>query len=473
MLQHKDIKITELQNLFDQNQFTPAFIYDLFKLMPIKKIAREFSFLKQKGYTFDYLFTLLMSLVLFGEESINSFVHGFFGKIIIAKKDSFYRFKNLETINWRHIVWKFSHNFRQVIAEKSELKTNYRCLIFDDTLIEKTGQSIEFISKVFDHVTGQYKLGFKLLAMIYYDGVSSIPLDFSLHREQKNKEKTQLKQKTYKIKRITSNPNKERAEEIDEKKTTQMLKMFKRAINNKIEIDYVLIDSWFTHLAIISEVIKENINLIGMYKIPKTKFEWQGKYFTSKELRYLLGKPKRCKGTKYFYLQAKVNLEGNPIQLFFSRQGKNGKWKLFLTTDISLSFKKMIEIYQIRWTIEVFFKECKQMLGLEKCQSRNFDAHIAHISMIFIQHILLTLKFRFEQYESKGALFRELENSMQNQKLHERLYGLLIAIIEVFGDSCGVDELELMEKILNDVVFLEKIKNIFTYQYNESSSQVG
>jgi hypothetical protein len=37
----------------------------------------------------------------------------------------------------------------------------------------------------------------------------------------------------------------------------------------------------------------------------------------------------------------------------------------------------MVEIYQTHWTIEVFFKESKQLLGFGKCQSNDFDAQIA------------------------------------------------------------------------------------------------
>jgi len=42
------------------------------------------------------------------------------------------------------------------------------------------------------------------------------------------------------------------------------------------------------------------------------------------------------------------------------------------------------------------FKEAKQLLGLGKCQSNDFDAQIADTTITMIQHLLLTLKYRFE-----------------------------------------------------------------------------
>ena len=139
-------------------------------------------------------------------------------------------------------------------------------------------------------------------------------------------------------------------------------------------------------------------HLIGMYKTPKTKFEYMGGSFTYSQIRNLLGKAKRCRKLGFYYNEAIVGFRGKQIKLFFSKQGKNGKWKVFITTNVSLSFIKMIEIYQIRWSIEVFFKEARQLLGMGNCQSNDFDAQIADTTITLIQHILLTLRYRFDHY---------------------------------------------------------------------------
>ena len=85
----------------------------------------------------------------------------------------------------------------------------------------------------------------------------------------------------------------------------------------------------------------------------------------------------------------------------------------------------MIEIYQIRWTVEVFFKEAKQLLGLGKCQSNDFDAQIADTTITMIKYILLTLKFRFEHYETKGALFNHVKEGIIQSRLDERAYEMI------------------------------------------------
>ncbi|MDR3252965.1 MAG: transposase [Tannerella sp.] len=91
--------------------------------------------------------------------------------------------------------------------------------------------------------------------------------------------------------------------------------------------------------------------------------------------------------------------EETPLTLFFTRQGKRGKWKVLLTTDTGLNFVQAVEKYQIRWSIEVFFKDAKQLLNLGGCQSGNFDAQIADTTVTMIAYILLAFRYRFDHYE--------------------------------------------------------------------------
>jgi hypothetical protein len=228
-------------------------------------------------------------------------------------------------------------------------------------------------------------------------------------------------------------------------KIESMVAMVKRALKKKLEVDYLLMDSWFTCWQIVSLVMKrKGLHLIGMYKGAKTLFEINGKKMTYSQIRNELGRPVRCRKLGYYYKQAVVQWNGKQIQLFFSKQGKNGKWKTFLTTDTSLSFITMVKIYQLRWSIEVFFKEGKQLLGLGRCQSNDFDAQIADTTMALIQHLIVTLKFRFDNYESKGAIFEQTRETAIRLSLGERLWGLfleLVKIIDVLFDGCDSDEI--------------------------------
>ena len=345
-------------------------------------------------------------------------------------------------------------------------------MIVDDSVLEKSGKCIEKVSRLWDHVSNSYVLNLKLLLMGYWDGTSFCPLDFSLHREKGNNSekpyglKKREYRKQYRKARKHGTHSWERATETDSKKTDSAVKMFRRAISQGFKVDYLLMDSWFTSeifIDLVRSVKNQTVHLIGMYSKCKTGFGFSGDTFTYSQINNLLGKPKRCRKLKLYYKEAMVDYKGSQVKLFFSRQGQRGKWKTFLTTDSRLGFMKMIEIYQIRWTIEVFFKESRQLLGLGKCQSNDFDAQIADTTITMIQHLLLTLQHRFEHYESKGVLFDQIQEGVFRHRLNERLWGLfveLLNLIEALFDS-AVDENDILERIFANGKAYELLNRVF------------
>jgi hypothetical protein len=471
MLQCKDInKISELKNGFTPMWLEPDFISSSLKCFSFSKLCHVVSEVKIKGYSFEWIMTILLSMPAIGTQTINSMLNSCVKHHIEAGKDTFYRLKNNQSISWRILLWLFAAKFKALTQNNQNSDCSPKCLIVDDTLLGKTGKRIEKVSRVWDHVTQKYMLGFKLLLMGYWDGASFIPLDFSLHRELgKNKEKPfGLKKKEikeqYKTKRLKGTCAYERAEEADMSKIDCAIKMFKRVIAQGFLVDYVLMDSWFTCEALINSVLSvknQTIHLIGMYKIVKTKFLYQGSMYTHKQIQNLAGKVKRCRKLGFYYKEAEVEFKGKSIKLFFSKQGKNGKWKVFLCTNTKLSFISMIEIYQTRWTIEVFYKESKQLFGLGKCQSNGFEAQIAHATITMILHILLTLKYRIENYESMTGLFSEIKEAAIRQRLNQRLWGLFIELVQiitiVFND---IDEQELLERIFSSDEVSDKVARL-------------
>jgi hypothetical protein len=61
------------------------------------------------------------------------------------------------------------------------------------------------------------------------------------------------------------------------------------------------------------------------------------------------------------YLQVDVTFKGAGLRLFFTRRHGQANGRMLVTTDRSLSFTKAYEIYAIRWGMEVYFKESKQL----------------------------------------------------------------------------------------------------------------
>ena len=66
-------------------------------------------------------------------------------------------------------------------------------------------------------------------------------------------------------------------------------------------------------------------------------------------------------------------------------------WAAFICTDTSLDAAQILEIYALRWAIEVYFKEAKQHLGFLKEQSRHYAAYVASIHLTAIRFCLLVI----------------------------------------------------------------------------------
>ena len=462
MLHHKDInKISELKNSFTHRWLEPDFLLHSLNCFSFSSLCKDFATIKKAGYSFQAIFSILMSLPFLGLSTVNSIYRSPYLDLIKARKDVFYRLKNNSLVDWRAVLWVFVKNFTRINKNGDEITTNSpRCLILDDSFLVKAGKAIERVSKVWDHVTQRYALGFKFLLLSYWDGTSNFAVDFSLHREKgKNKEKPyglkkKESKKQYNKKREKGSAGYNRIKECDKSKIQMGLKMVKRALSKGLQVDYLLMDSWFTCWPFVDLVLKSKkhaIHLIGMYKTAKTKFEFQGKQLTHKQILNGLGKPKRCRKLRLHYKEAIVYWNNQPVKLFFSKQSSKSKWRVFVTTNTKLSFIEMIEIYQIRWTIEVLFKESKQLLNLGKCQSNDFDAQIAETTITLIQHMVLTLRYRYEKYESKGELFNQISNQAVEYRLNERLWGLFIQLLNIIVQIFdGVDEEEVIRKIIND-----------------------
>ncbi|WP_341538251.1 transposase, partial [Parashewanella spongiae] len=56
---------------------------------------------------------------------------------------------------------------------------------------------------------------------------------------------------------------------------------------------------------------------------------------------------------------------------------------------LTFKLKMVLEIYALRWEIEVYFKEAKQHLGFLSEQSRHYSAYIASIHLTGLRFCLL------------------------------------------------------------------------------------
>jgi hypothetical protein len=375
---------------------------------------------------------------------------------LVGKKDSYYRFLNNPNIPWRKIMEYFSNQyFKQTKKyDSGDCKASTKCLIIDDSLIPKSGKKIEFIGKVFDHCSHKYLLGIKFLLIGYWDGKSFAPLDFSLHREPGKSGKGGLKKKVldsqFSKVRPTEGCSNERVEELTQNKINVALQMIKRAVKRKFPIDYVLVDSWFVCEKFIRGVIKFNLDMIGLMKTNRGVLIGTKSYIINTLPETHRNKIVNCKKYKCQYIPLRGSYKGTTLKIFLVRMNGQSTWKCLVTTDMKLSFIKTMKLYQIRWTIEVFFKDAKQHLNLQGCQSNDFDAHIAHYSLVCMEFTALSLIKRVEGYETIGNLLLNLKDSLIQQTILKKIWKLVMTIYNEILLNLGVDLDHFIRKIIND-----------------------
>lgn len=123
--------------------------------------------------------------------------------------------------------------------------------------------------------------------------------------------------------------------------------------------------------------------------------------------------------------------EEQKAKLVFVRNRNNGgKWLALLCTDLSLPDKDVVRIYGKRWDIEVFFKMAKHYLKLDsEIQVRDFDAILAHSSIVMIRYIFLAVEQRHSSDDRTiGSLFLNTSEEIHDLSLTEALVRILSVV---------------------------------------------
>ena len=469
------IKIEQIKSISTKDKLAISDkLIDLFRIFNISALCLKNKMIKFKGYPVSDIISVLTLFPFMALSTVNSFMLSRFRQLIDAQKDTFFRLKNNEYYNWRNLLFLFGKRFKKLNARHEdhhadESSDEPKCLIFDDSLLRKVGMKIEFIGKVFDHVTKDWVLGFKLLLLAFWDGNSLIPLDFSYHAEKGNNKKYPFGLFKRQLNKRFSKPRSKdaagykRAQELFIDKITNAIALIKRAVKHGFVPDYVLCDSWFSVKKLIKTVrqLKKGIiHFLGMVKMDNRLYDYQGQKLNAKELKKKL-KPthmKRAKKLKAYYIEVIVNYSDiGRVKLFLPRFSKRSKWRLILSTDLNLSFQQAMKIYNIRWTIEVLFKECKQHLNLGKCQSNDFDAQIADTTISLLVYMMLSFHKKIHCYNTLGALFAQYRDEFIEATVAEKLWQLFITLQLTLAEILEIDCTKMMRVIFQ----LPEVNNMF------------
>ena len=104
----------------------------------------------------------------------------------------------------------------------------------------------------------------------------------------------------------------------------------------------------------------------------------------------------------------------------------------------------IIKKYTKRWPIEVCFKECKQLLGLGKDQSNDFNAQVFATTASFLRYNLLNYLNKVENYGTLGELFEQIADESAVKSYAHRLWdffrGLFLVSLSTIFDLFNINE---------------------------------
>ncbi len=125
--------------------------------------------------------------------------------------------------------------------------------------------------------------------------------------------------------------------------------------------------------------------------------------------------------------------------------------KILMTNTVDMSVSEVIELYPLRWQIELFFKKLKSTLGVAQYSLQNFMAVKAWIEIAITTVLFLELERIKHMYNRK--LSQDVRQSWKTQRLH--------GLCHAFRQQCAGSELRYIRKRLKTSGGIAKLKRLF------------
>ena len=181
-----------------------------------------------------------------------------------------------------------------------------------------------------------------------------------------------------------------------------------------------------------------------------------GKYADYRRLsRWRVG-PKMKPRVYYAYQEKREVRSVGRVQLVFStmkpdlKKATPDNVKILMTNATNRSLSEIIELYSLRWQIELFFKELKSTLGFSQYQFQRFEAVNAWAEIIIATVLFL------EYMRAKRLLDRRLSKKRRKWWQAQRLHGLC----EAFRQECEAQELKYLSARLKTPGGVSKLKRL-------------
>lgn len=320
-----------------------------------------------------------------------------------------------------------------MLGQTSEVRqdASHSYLILDDTLCEHVGSLFEYIDRHYNHSNNTYPLAHNIVTSHYLSGSVRFPVDFELYRRYE--EVTRWREFVHrhfpeqeiprtatarlalhrKLEReLLKDPEYAALAEQFHSKIELAKTLVSKAVERKIPFSTVLMDSWYLSPELITclnqhqqdwvSLLKHNRNLeVHSFQIKDAQgqpIKLPGVHIKVEDLVPFIPaqayREIKIRDQSYWCFTRTVRIPSiGKVRLVISFENAelSGTYAVLVSNRCDWSAHEILFRYLQRWSVETFYRDGKQLLGLEDYRMRTLEAIQAHWCLVFVAYSLLHL----------------------------------------------------------------------------------
>lgn len=415
-------------NLFDKDFSEKIYrqeIANMFRIVRIPPKLKSFFDSLQNQFHFNHFqyFQTLVLLIAFswGRRNITA-LYRHLDSRNRPHRSRFNNFLNVDRCNWQFVLQMKAY---ELLSNLHPQKGQAIELLIDDSKSQKYGKIMQAVGWIRDSFTGQNIRGHQYVtAVIRFQG-HIIPFGIRLYVKKEDCRKLGVKFK----------------------KTTQLAAELISEFQPPEGVHVrVLFDSYYLCPVVVKSCRKSGFHLVSTLKSNRNLFKNSRKLKAGKYGKNLFRGQKKdtfaihkSKGlVKYIYVDAGwlIVSKLGKLHVVFSHKAIEHRILGLVTDDPKLSACHIIRTYVDRWSIEVFFKDGKQSLGLGQYQNLSLEAAVTHLHLVCMAYALLThIAIQREDAKGKRKAAAPLSTAELQNELRRLVWEDLTAYLKQFSSG--------------------------------------
>lgn len=424
---------------FRKNIYRQEIAY-MFKIVHIPPKLKSFFDSLQNQFHFNHFqyFQTLVLLIAFswGRRNITT-LYRHLDSQNQPHRSRFNNFLNLTRWNCRNVLQLKASELLAMLNPRKDETIEF---IIDDSKKQKRGKTMEAVGWIRDPLGGKNIRGHQFVTATVRFGGHSIPFGIRLYI--KKEDCRSLKQNFRKTTQLAA----------------ELISEFNPPQGTTVR---VLFDSYYLCPVVVKACRRKGFRFVSVLKNNRNLFKNGRKLKTGEYGKNLFSNSKKktfslCKSggsVKYTYVEAGLmDVSGlGKLHVIFSRKNSDLRTLGLVTDDPKLSACQIIRTYDGRWSIEVFFKNTKQLLGLGQYQNVSLEAAVTsrctsgHL-VCFAYALLTHIAIKRESVQGKRKSVAHMSTAELQNEVRRMVWADLTEHLKQF--SSGDQIVKELERLL-------------------------